>query len=236
MNRRKFLAVAAGTGAMLATNSLHTPSVDAFIPLLLRLGLGIARSLASNYLLEGMFGAGSRVLSRKNQAWYDSRLDAQLAQEKYFQRRFAKEASEIAVANISLSPNSHFFVAERQDLLGANPAFCFSQTHNGRVNTSAFSGPACVGIAYAARHLQEKERMSPKEIQNILMPRQKDYDDWGSWNDQTTRYTNYTTISSRNGVLIEYRAVAPQPGGYGIITVSIDAYRQINIPLKVQFT
>ncbi len=233
MRRRKFLQTGTlGGAAFLVNLGLHnSQQANAFLFLLLR---GTIMDMAFGALLQGAFALARGGLSRRNQAWYDNRLEAQLAQSKFLDNRFARSASDIVVADVRTPRYTHVLAAQRREQLGYNAAFCFSQMRDSQPSVAAFAGPASIGMAYAAKYLREQERLSVNEVQAAILPSYQDYNDWKSWS-QSTSYTTYRTSASQNGVEIEYRAVDQRPGGHGIITVVVHAHRYIEIPIKVQY-
>jgi hypothetical protein len=235
MKRRIFLRKAAlGSTAFLLDLGIHqVQPADAFLFLLLR---GAIRNMAMRALVQSAFSSARSSWSTKDQSWYDDRIEAQLAQSKFLDHRFAKSSSDIFVADVNLPVSGGYILAaQRQEELGYNSAFCFSQMHDSEPSLASFAGPACIGMAYAAKYLREKEGMSVANIQNAILPTYQDYDDWSSWS-QKVSYTSYRTLASQGGVEIEYRAVDRRPGGHGTIRVIVNAHRQIEIPIKVKYS
>ncbi|NQE37269.1 hypothetical protein [Microcoleus asticus] len=96
---------------------------------------------------------------------------------------------------------------------------------------SAFSGAASIGMSIAAMYLRENQRLSVDEVQASVLPRLgggASYADWRNWDSTSFRY--YPNNYSDTGVRIRYDAVEPRRGGFGIIEVTVDAYRPIVIP------
>ncbi|BAY23509.1 hypothetical protein NIES2100_32740 [Calothrix sp. NIES-2100] len=220
MKRRKFIQYGAlGSSLFVVNLGLHNPQpANAFLLALL------ARSIlgfAFRTLLHSAFVSWQR----RNQQWYDQRLDAMLAQSKFLNNNF----TNITAAEVNNFQYSVVLAAERREQLGHNVAFAFPQMHNSEPSIASFAGPGSIGMAIAAKYLRENERMTPEEVQSAILPQYQDYNDFTSWS-KSTSYITYSNIASQNGVLIEYRAVQPGNGGYGIIDVTVNANRQIIIP------
>jgi hypothetical protein len=234
VNRRQFLQLSGlGSTAFLADLNLnHIQPSNAFLFLFLR---GALIDMTTSALTQSAFAVAKSAWSRRTQSWYDNRLDAQLAQSKILDNRFARSATDIIVANVQAHEYNYIFATQLREELGYNVALCFSQVRDGKPSVSSFSGAASIGIAYAAKYLREKENLSFEEVQSAILPKYQDYDDWHSWS-QPVSYTTYRTSASQNGVEIEYRAIDQRIGGYGIITVTINLYRQIEIPIYIKYT
>jgi hypothetical protein len=207
-----------GSTSFIVPLGFHNPQRADAIFFLLRLLGGSLMDAAFGALLQGAFTVARRGWTIRTQDWYDARLEAQLAQSRFLDNQFARAASDIAVAEVNSSQYTYVLAAQRREPLGYNAAFCFPQIRDGQFSVGAFAGPASIGIAYAAKYLQEQERLSIEDIQAALLPTYQDYNDWHSWS-QPTSFTTYRTIASQNGVFIEYRAVNQRTGGHGLITV-----------------
>jgi hypothetical protein len=233
MNRRKFLQTTALGGTAFVVNlGLHNPqSANAFLFALLG---GTLMDMAFGALMQGAFSVARGVWSRRTQEWYDNRLEAQLAQSKFLDNRFARSASDIIVADVRSPMYTYILAAQRREQLGYNVAFGFPQMRYSTPSIASFAGPAAIGMAKAAEYLRYTEKLSLEDVQSAILPRYQDYNDWQSWS-QPVSYTTYRTAASQNGVVIEYRAIDQRPGGYGVITVVVDTYRQFEISIKIQY-
>lgn len=224
MNRRKFIQYGTLGSASFAVNlGLQNPQqADAFLFFLLR---GAVMEAAFGGLLQGAFALARRAWGRRTQEWYDRRLEAQLAQSQFLGNSF----TNVAVAEVNSPQYSIVLAAQRREQLGDNVAFSFPQMRDSEPSVASFAGPASLGMAIAAEYLQKNQKMSPQEVQAAILPRYQDYNDFTSWSKPTS-YTAYSNIASQDGVLIEYRVVKPGKGGHGIIDVTVNANRRIEIP------
>lgn len=224
MNRRKFIQHSAlGSASFVVNLGLQNPQqADAFLFLLLR---GAVMDYAFGALLQGAFALARRAWGRRTQEWYDKRLEAQLAQSQFLGNSF----TNVAVAEVNNPQYSIVLAAERSEQLGKNIAFGFPQIRDSQPSLASFAGPASIGMAIASKYLQENQRMTPQEVQAAILPRYQDYNDFTSWSKPTS-YTVYSNIAGQDGVLIEYRVVEPGKGGHGIINVTVNANRRIEIP------
>lgn len=229
MNRRDFLINGALGSASFAFNmNLHRAEEShAIFMFLLRLASGpLGRAVISS-AIRGLAGS---VLEEQRQQWYDSRRDAQLAQQELVRRQF----TDIFAANVNSPQYSHVLTGMKFDDVGYTPAVCFTQNTRGNPNVTAFSGPAAIGMAYAAQYLADKTQLSAAQIQDAVLPKRGHGSNWQSWS-QDYAYTKYETTASQVGVTIEYRSRNPRPGGSGEVIVHLDAGHQFHFGIEVQF-
>jgi hypothetical protein len=227
MQRRQFIRYSlASTGFIVALDALYPTKADAFLFLLLR---GTLMDMAIGALLQSAFTLARNAATRRSQEWYERRLNVQLAQREFLSRQF----TNVAVAEVGETQYEYFLAAQKRERLGYNVAFGFPDIS--RSGLSAFSGPASVGMAIAAKYLKEDEKMSSQEVQAAILPRYKQYDDWLNWASSPS-FVAYANVASDNGVVMRYDSVDPRPGGYGIIDITVNANRRIKIPqIKVQY-
>ncbi len=237
MNRRKFITYSALAGTSFIVNlGLHQPKpshgfiflifVQAAAPSLLGLALG-GLALAA---------FGNQGQSRKQiQAWYDKRLDAQLAQREFLHRQF----TNISVAEVNDAQYSYILGAEKREDLGQNVALAFPRIEYDQPTVSTFSGAASIGMSIAAQYLKKHEKMTYEEIESAILPRVSGasiISDWRNWDNSSFPGAYPNAYSDFRGVSIRYDAVKPRHGGFGIIDVTVNAHRMIKIPqIKVNF-
>ncbi|BAY95466.1 MULTISPECIES: hypothetical protein [unclassified Tolypothrix] len=229
MKRREIIRYTALGGSCFLVNLglINSQKADAFLGILLRSAL---MDTAFSFLMRGAFGYVRNVWGGHTQKWYDERLDAQLAQRKFLSRSF----TNVVVATVNESEYNYIFAAQQQEKLGYNVGFCFPKKDGGR--SSAFAGPVSIGMAVTARYLREHEKMTPSEVQSVVLPRYKEYDNWHNWSEETS-LTTYANTASDNGVLVRYDSINPRPGGYGIIKVTVNFGGRIKIPdIQVRYT
>jgi hypothetical protein len=236
MNRRKFITYSALAGSSFIVNlGLHQPKpaygffflifIPAAAPSLLGLALG-GLALAA---------LGSRGFSKRTQAWYDKRLDAQLAQREFLHRQF----TDVSVAEVNHSQYNYIIGAEIRENLGLNAALAFPRIEYDQPSVSTFSGAASIGMSIAAQYLKKHEKMSYQEIESAILPRVSGasvISDWRNWDNSSFPGAYPNAYSDFRGVSIRYDAVEPRHGGFGTIDVTVNAHRMIKIPqIKVNF-
>ncbi len=237
MNRRKFIAYTALAGGSFIVNlGLHQPKpargiififfIQAAGPSLLSLALG-GLALAA-------FGSGSQN-HKQIRAWYDKRLDAQLAQREFLRRQF----TNVSVAEVNNSEYNYILGAEKKEALGQNVALAFPRIEYNQPTVSSFSGAASIGMSVAAQYLKSHEKMSTQEIASAMLPRLSGasvISDWRNWDNSSFPGAYPNTYSDFRGVNIRYDAVEPRQKGFGTIDVTVNAHRMIKIPqIKVNF-
>lgn len=228
MKRRKFIYYSSlGTASFIVNLGLHNPKrADAFLFFLLA-------NPVLRLVMGGLARSAFSFFQRREQEWWDKRLEVQLAQREFLHRQF----QDVTVAEIRSPQYSVIIGSERRESLGNNAALVFPRIEDSRPTLSAFSGAASIGMAIAAQYLQENTRLTTPQIQAAILPRMAggiDYSDWRDWNNSSFR--GYPNSYSDTGVRIRYDAVQPTKGGFGMIEVNVNANLMIKLPpIRVNF-
>ncbi len=236
MNRRKLIRIGTLGSISCATGiNLYNPqSVQAFGPLFslfLRVGLSYAIENATHLGLQGMLGIYYKEMRRRVQEWYDRRLDAQLAQRALIEQDF----TDIRAVGIPNTSYKHILIGTKQEASGYySPAIVLPRLTGQGNDLVAFSGPAAIGISYAANYLSKTTHMSLKQIQSALLPTRRHLDEWHSW-EQDFAPISYETATSSNGVTIQYRRSGKHLNGSAEILVGIDVGHRLSFSVEVQF-
>ncbi|MBD2184954.1 hypothetical protein H6S82_18820 [Planktothrix sp. FACHB-1355] len=231
MKRRKFIQTGALASASFMTSSglLVPKQADAVIFLLFRLLGGSLLDLAFGMLLQGAFSVATRAWNRRNQDWFDKRLQAQLAQRSLIDRYFTNQVA----AEIPSAEYRYIVAATNREQLGENVAFSIPRLVNDEPIISTFSGPASLGMVGAAKYLSENTLMTPGEIQRAIFPPHEAaarfHDNMGGWNTSGNIAYPNSYNPGGTGVLIRYMANNPRLGGYGNIQVTVYTDRPILI-------
>lgn len=237
MKRRKFITFSS-VGACAFTVSLGAlkpPEAKAVIFLLFlkTMAAPSLMSMALGGLALAALGSGSRV-GRQRQEWFDSRLEAQLAQREFVRRSF----TDINIAESTRSGQTYIVGAFREEPLGNSVGLAFPRMRNGQAAMSAFSGPGPIGMAVAAEYLKQQENLSPSDVQAAILPRPTggiELADWRTWGSSGSII--YPNTFSDTGTRIYYDAVEPRLGGFGTIDVTINAHRIVRLPqIRVEFS
>lgn len=233
MNRRKLIKYGVlGTASFVVNLGLPNPKkADAFLFLLLG---NLLFNFASEAFLSGTFALLSGALRRRREEWFKRRREVMLAQRELIKREF----TDVYAVEVESPQYNVILAASSIERLGYNVAFSFPHIIDSQPITSNFAGPASIGMAVAAKYLKENRKMPPQQIQRLILPRQSGglytYDSWKNWDSSSS--TAYSSEYSDSGVRVNYEAVEPRPGGYGLIDVSVDVGRQIRIPqIRVQY-
>ena len=250
MKRRKFIQYSLIVGGSFVVNlGLYNPQPSDAIVL-----KGLFETL-----LVSAFG----YFQMQTEQSYKERQNAMLAKREFIRQQF----TNIAVAQVDISQyvdSSQYNVVmygERQERLAKNVAFAFPRIEDQRETITIISGPAAVGMTYAAVYLKKNRNMDYSEIQSSLLPSLDGgttYSDMQGWSDSgtfnsypnnysdtgvTMRYdsdsgtfNSYPNNYSDTGVTMRYDMVKPGRGGFGIIDVSVNANELIKIPqIRVNF-
>jgi hypothetical protein len=229
MRRRQLITYSAATSFVVALDLIAPQKSDAFLFALMRGAL--VEGLIS-LLAQSAFSIGINSYRRRNQEWFDQRLEAQLSQREFIAQNF----TNVGAAEGLTDPTYRYIVgAEKYDNKGFIPAISFPQLRNDVSSVATYAGPACIGMAVASDYLSRNERLSTQYINSLVIPRFQAYNSWQGW-DRSPAFISYPTISSDQGVLIRYDIVDSRPGGYGRIDVSINSNPRIVIPtIRVDF-
>jgi len=229
MKRREFIAYSTATGFVVSLDLLRPQKADAFIFALL------ARSLLSSMVsmvVRNAFSTGIEAYGRRDQAWFDRRMEAQLAQREFIAQNF----TNIGAAEGISDPTYRYIVAaERNSERGLIPAFSFPQSFNNMPSIATYSGPACIGMAVASHYLLANNNLPPNQVNSMVIPRLQTYNNWHDW-DRSPAFITYPSLSSDQGVVIRYDVIQPGRGGYGNINVTIGSVVRIIVPtIRVDF-
>ncbi|MEC4805265.1 MAG: hypothetical protein SAJ12_10970 [Jaaginema sp. PMC 1079.18] len=228
MNRRSFIKYSSlGTGFFVLNLGLHNPQpVDAFLFFLLR-------SPILRFVLGQLGRSAFSSLQQRDRQWWDKRLEVQLAEREFIRRQF----TDVTVAEVRSPQYSAIVAAQSRERLGYNAGLAFPRIEYDRPYMSSFSGPAAIGMAVASEYLRQNERITLSQIQSAILPRTAggaDVSDWRTWERDSFR--GYPNSHSDSGVRIRYYVDDPRPGGSGIIEVTVNAHRIIQIPpIRVNF-
>lgn len=216
MKRRDFLRYSAmGGGSLIATVAWQPQPAEAFF------FLGLLLRAAGMALRSG--------LGERNQAWWDSRYEAMLAQSRLFDAEFRR----VEVAEL----NNRFYNYIAVGRQNSEVAMSLPRVlNNGSTSVSTFASPAAAGVAIAAEYLRQNERLYPEQVQKSVLPTFKNQDSIASWN-QPFSSTSYESIASQDGVSMTYRLGKSGRGGYGDLDIVVDADRTVRIPtVRVNFS
>ena len=229
MHRRKFLTYSAATGFVTTLNLLRPQKADAFIFALL--GRSLLQSMVS-MLARSAFSMGMESYSRRDQAWFDRRMEAQLSQREFIARNF----TNIGAAEGISDPTYRYVVAaERNGAKGSIPAISFPQLQGNISSVATYAGPTCIGMAVASHYLLMNNRLPSSQINSLIIPRFQAYDNWHDW-DKSPALVNYPTLASDRGILIRYDMINSGHNGYGTIDVTINSVVRIAVPtIRVDF-
>ena len=165
-------------------------------------------------------------------------------QQEFTNRQFNQNPTPYA-QRLS-NPNTPVWGRQRQEDVGPNPGFGTVQIANNRATAIAFTGSTTAGIDTAIQALGADEHIDPLALDSSLIPVEQQFEDWGSWGGdvdprtgQIISSTSLTRYATRYGhVIRRYQVVEPGPGGFGIISFSIDGGREVksNLEVRVSFT
>lgn len=216
MKRRDFLKYSAmGGGSLIATVAWQPQPAEAFF------FLGLLLRAAGMALKSG--------IQARNQAWWDNRFEAMLAQSRLFDTEFRR----VEVAELNNRYYNYIAVGQKN----LDTALSFPKVSpSGNTSVATFASPAAAGMTIAAEYLRENERLYPEQVQTAILPTFKNQDSISSWN-QSYSTTSYQTVNSNTAVNIAYRMIQPGRGGRGELDIIVEADRLIRIPtVNVNFS
>lgn len=229
MKRRKFITYSAATGFVISLDLLSPQKADAFIFALL--GKLLLRNMVS-MVVRGALSTGIESYSRRDQAWFDRRMEVQLAQREFIAQNFTNIG---AVEGISDPVYRYILAAEKHSERGLIPAFSFPQLSNNMPSVATYAGPACIGMAVASHYLMVNNNLPPNQINSMVIPRLQTYNNWHDW-DRSPAFITYPSLSSDQGVVIRYDVIQAGRGGHGNISVTIGSVVRIAVPnIRVDF-
>ncbi len=221
MRRRDFIQYSLiGGGSFILNLGLYNPqSADAFI-----------LKFLFKSLLKNAFG----FFQIRNEQWYKQRQEVMLAEREFIRQQF----TNVAIAEVESPQYNIITASERQDPLANNVAFGFPRIELNEASIANIGGPAAVGMTYAAEYLKQNRNMNPGQVQASVLPKiegGKSYSNMSGWSDSKS-FNYYPNHYSYTGMRIRYDAVNPRPGGFGIISVSVNANQLIRIPeIRINF-
>jgi hypothetical protein len=130
---------------------------------------------------------------------------------------------------------------QRQDKLGENVGFGFSESNDDTYIPSKITGPHMVGLHQAMPILKDRG-FSSEEIADSLFPIRSQQDAWSGWDGDsapsvglppTVDLANYRTV--RGEVTSRYELVKPGKNGFGEVQINIDGIKPVEIIITVKF-
>ena len=131
---------------------------------------------------------------------------------------------------------------QKQEKLGPNPGFGTVQVVRNRVSSIAFTGATSAGIDRAIKALAEDQKLTPAQLEGVLIPIGEKYEDWASWEGEVHPKTgellgnrSIAQYVTRFGEVTRlYKLQEPGKEGFGEITFYINAPSIIKAILKIE--
>jgi hypothetical protein len=227
INRRKFTKLAVLGGASFATSSsIFFPKPAESFSLDFLINNAISRNVFANLLAY----AGVKIID----AIFDppAQTIINTTEQKLEQQGFNQNKTEYGQVNDTNVIWGQERLENQQNLglniNAPNPGFAVQNTKDYYAQPSLFTASTSVGIDSAAKYLAQQQKLSPEQIQDILIPWQEVFEDITSWqgdkdptigNNPNVGLTNYR---ARQGeVTRRYDRVSPE---LGIITFFVNSH------------
>lgn len=215
IKRRHFLGAGLGVLSFSATLGIYDPKPShAFL----------------FFLALAAMGGGS---SGHSPAWLRKRREIQLAQRQLINAGFQR----VDVYPTGLQEQPYIVLGNRNDLLKMNDAVVFPRLVQNSSERVSFSSASIEGLNLAAKYLRDQRSMGPQEIRNALLPK---FSGIGTYDDELPGWSRsftkaYRNQVSDNGVIMEYRATDPRPGGHAELTVDIYTNHRFQVATTIEF-
>lgn len=163
--------------------------------------------------------------------------EIQLANRQLTSSRYPGVLAAAQVNETQKNPYRFVAGSEKQDSLGANPAYNFPRIERSQPTSATFGGPTSFGMTVASQYMRENENDPTDRVQASVLPRVRGGSNLittGNWDQSSFDY--YENDISEEGVLVRYDAVEPRPGGFGVIDTTVNTYRTIRVPkIRIDF-
>ena len=227
INRRKFTKLAVFGAASCATSSgiFFPKPAEAF-----RLDFLIDKATSRNVFANLLTYAGVKVIDKIFAPSEQSVINT--TQQKLEQEGFNQNQTDYG----KISDTNVIWGQERLesqqnlglDINAPNPGFAVQNTKNYYAKPALFTASTSVGIDSALKILAQQERLSPEQVQDLLIPWQEVFEDITSWQgDQDPTIGNnpnvgFAAYRARQGeVTRRYDRVSPE---LGIVTFFINSH------------
>lgn len=226
INRRKFTKLAILGGASWgASRGIFFPKPAEAFSLDFLINQATTRNVFNNLLTYAGVKTIEAIFAPPTQTAIDT-TQAKLEQEGFKQNK--TKYGQVSDTNV-------MWGQERQEsqhnlglnLIAPNPGFAVQNTQDYNAKPALFTASTSVGIDRAATILTQQQKLSPNQVQDILIPWQEIFEDITSWQgDRDPSIGNnpnvgFTAYRARQGeVTRRYDRVSPE---LGIITFFIDS-------------
>ncbi|MGJ5673172.1 MAG: twin-arginine translocation signal domain-containing protein [Nostochopsis sp.] len=160
-------------------------------------------------------------------------------QNKFTQRAYTQKQTPFGLRRDGV--NSPLWGRQKQEDVGPNSGFGTVQIVENYVTPIAFTGATTAGIDKAIQVLGKDQRLSALELDNALIPVREQFEDWGTWlgdiDPKTGQIlgTSLASYETRSGsVTRRYEVIKPGRGGFGEITLFVDAGGEFKSNLKIR--